>query len=99
MTKFNLPEWIDKDAWEGYVQMRRSIKKPLTPYAMKLAVSKLAALKEQGHNPKAVLEQSIFNSWQGLFPLKDRSSAVAGQEPAWAKKLETFQASLKENTH
>lgn len=68
----DLPSWIDKEAWEAYLEMRKSIKKPMkTERAIKLAIHKLEVLLKQGHDPTAVLDQSIFNSWQGLFPIKD----------------------------
>lgn len=65
-----VPDFIPGDTFHEYLEMREKIKKPATPNAIKLAYSKLATLKEQGFEPKAVLEQSIFNSWQGLFPVK-----------------------------
>lgn len=65
-----LPDWIPTDAWEAYLEMRRRIRKPMTDYAMKLAVKTLEKLKAAGEEPRAVLEQSILNSWQGLFPVK-----------------------------
>ena len=47
------------------------IKKPMTDRAVLLAIRELEKLKGEGHEPKQVLEQSILNSWQGLFPLRD----------------------------
>lgn len=67
--RFVLPLWCPAHAWSGYVEMRKQIKRPLTDYGKKLAINRLAELMEHGHNPTAVLEQSIFHSWQGLFPL------------------------------
>jgi hypothetical protein len=55
-----------------YVEMRKRIKKPMaTERAITLAKNKLQDLSK-GDNEKAIqiLEQSIMNSWQGLFPLK-----------------------------
>lgn len=55
-----------------YKAMRAKLKKPLTDYALKLAVKKLKELAGDDEQKQiAVLEQSIANSWQGLFPLKD----------------------------
>lgn len=55
-----------------YTAMRSKIKKPLTDYALKLAVKKLIELAGDDEQMQiAVLEQSIANSWQGLFPLKE----------------------------
>lgn len=64
-----VPDWIPVDAWQDYISMRKSIKKPMTERAKELAIAELIKLKEQGNDPKQVLEQSIFKSWIGLFPL------------------------------
>lgn len=65
----SLPDWLPKEAWEGYVAMRKQLKKPLTARAEKMAIAKLLELKEQGQDVEKVLEQSEFNCWQGLFPV------------------------------
>lgn len=59
-------------AFLDYIEMRKKIKKPLaTDRAISLAMSNLEKLSK-GDNDVAIqiLEQSIMNSWQGLFPLK-----------------------------
>lgn len=67
----DIPSWIDKEALEGFIEMRRLIKKPLTDRALSLALGKLKDFKDAGHDPNAILDQSVFNSWQGLFPIKE----------------------------
>lgn len=64
-----------KEAWLGYESMRKKIKKPLNEYSTKLAYGTLLKLS-CGNESVAVkiLEQSIFNSWQGLFELRESSS-------------------------
>lgn len=72
----DLPDWVPQDAWTAWCEMRISIKHPLsTQRAIELAIAKLLSLKEQGQDPKLVLEQSIFYGWQGLFPLKEEFKA------------------------
>lgn len=65
-------------AFGDYVCMRKLIKKPMTDKAVSLAMSKLQKLavlpfSETMDNDLAIqiLEQSVMNSWQGLFPLKE----------------------------
>lgn len=77
---FVLPSHIPGEQWAAYVEMRAKIRKPMTAYAMRLAVKELDALAADGWPPGAVLDQSTMNDWQGLFPLKvkparDQSSA------------------------
>ena len=62
-------------AFADYVEMRKKIKKPLaTERAVKLAMDNLNKLSG-GDNDIAIqiIEQSIMNSWQGLFPLKQEA--------------------------
>lgn len=59
--------------------MRRKIKKPLTERAKELAVKKLVGLARMPDGvidadmAVGILEQSVLNSWQGLFPLKEEN--------------------------
>lgn len=64
-------EVLDR-AFSDYVAMRKQLKKPMTDHAVDLAIKKLDELSN-GDNDMAVkiLEQSVMNSWQGLFPLKN----------------------------
>jgi hypothetical protein len=53
--------------------MRNKIKKPLTENACKLIFRELDKIKNQhGHDPNDVLEQSIRNDWQDVYPLKNK---------------------------
>lgn len=62
-----------------FAKMRKSIKKPLTPYAMKLAVAQLLKMSPDVKTQTAIVNQSICNCWQGLFPLK--AEEKKGQAP------------------
>ncbi|PJI09512.1 MULTISPECIES: helix-turn-helix domain-containing protein [Clostridium] len=55
---------------EDFLKMRKSIKKPLTNRGMELLLRKLDSLSENDNEKVEILNQSIFNSWQGIFPLK-----------------------------
>lgn len=77
---FELPDWVPQEAWASYVAMRNKIRKPMTDRAKNLAVGLLAELAAAGDPPGAVLDQSTFNSWQGLFELKDQANANGGKD-------------------
>jgi len=79
------PEWIPQEEFEEYRKMRLKIKKPMTDRAVLLAIRELEKLKGEGHEPKQVLEQSILNSWQGLFPLRDSKPGKVDWT-AWEKE-------------
>lgn len=56
---------------EDYKIMRKSLKKPMTDRAVELMLSKLDKLSKGDESIKIkILEQSIENSWLGIFELK-----------------------------
>lgn len=71
--RFSLPSWVPKEAWDGYEEMRKVIKYPLTDRARVLAVKELENLRSQGYDPAAVLNRSVLNNWRGLFPLNNNN--------------------------
>lgn len=71
-----LPAWLPLEEWEGFLAMRKQIKKPATDLAQKAIIKKLAAFMERGMAPADVLMQSIVKSWQDVFELKDQARAA-----------------------
>ena len=63
-----LPQWINQEAWELWVQFRKEIRKPLKPTTIEL---QLKMLEKHKANHVQILETSIQNGWQGLFPPKE----------------------------
>lgn len=61
------PAGLDATAWSSWVDYRVKIRKPLKQVSMPAAQQQLAAF---GSDQVAVVQQSIANGWQGLFPLK-----------------------------
>lgn len=72
------PEWLPAEEWEAFEEMRKRIRKPLTGRARVLAIGKLETLRAAGHDPAKVLDQSVLNSWQDLFPPREQNQARAG---------------------
>ncbi len=80
--KIQYPDWLPIKPFNDFKAKRRELKKPLTGKAEELAIGVLLKLKESGNDPQAVLEQSIMNSWQGLFEIKNnrgRADATKGK--------------------
>ena len=74
------------EAFCNYVIMRKFIKKPLTQYATELAIKRLGELAKNSYTGEfdpdvaiQILNQSIMNSWQGLFPLKQEAKKQTGK--------------------
>lgn len=87
-TFFSLPEFINQETWQDFLDMRKAIKKPATPKAQELLVKKLTRFREQGQDPNLILEQSIINSWAGVFEIKAdaKKRTHAGDTPYQPKK-------------
>ncbi len=67
----SFPFYIDADffqTFQDYLEMRIKIRRPATAKAQELVLKDLH--KYDLKTAVAMLEQSILNSWQGVFPLK-----------------------------
>lgn len=97
---FTLPESIDKNTWQEFVEMRERIKKPLTPYAAHLITLELDKIREtHNHDPVSVLNQSIKLNYQDVYPLKNGGTngngsghAATGGSSAVVKKTGNAQS-------
>lgn len=65
-----LPDWLPIDAWDGWLAMRKTLKKPATERAKQMAIKKLQDLAAEGNDPAAVLDQSTMAGWTDLYPIK-----------------------------
>ena len=72
-----LPGYIDREAWEGFEAMRKTIKKPLTDRSRKLIVYELDHIKTAGHCPNGALDQSTCHCWADVYPPKDKPIEAA----------------------
>lgn len=74
-----LPGWLHSEAWSMWDEFRkRKSGKGWTDAARQLSLRTLAKLRDQGHNPQSVIEQSIERGYTGLFPLKQDRSMSEG---------------------
>lgn len=60
-----------QEAFDGFSEMRKTTKKPLTPRAINLLKNKLNELSEDPIIQAKILDQSTVKCWQGVFPLKN----------------------------
>jgi hypothetical protein len=90
-----LPDWVPADAWEGWLAERASRGKAASENAQRLNLAKLRELRELGHDPRAVLEQSTAAGWMGLFPLRGEFARPASVGPGPGKIDERAEAILR----
>lgn len=70
------PPGLNASAWEKWLSYRKQIRKPLKQASIPAAQQALAAF---GSDQEAVVQQSIANGYQGLFPLKNGGSREASE--------------------
>lgn len=64
---FTLYPWLDQISWKEWEQHRKEKKVKLTPSAIK---KQLKVLFENQNDQAAIIDKSIANNWQGLFPIR-----------------------------
>jgi hypothetical protein len=73
-AQIDLPDWLAREDWARWCADRKERKKPITLDGAALQITKLAKYREEGSEPKDVIENSIANGYQGLFaPARNRS--------------------------
>lgn len=82
----DLPDWLPIDAWNGFLEMRKTIKKPMTEQGKKLAIGKLKNFLDAGQDIEAVLNESTMNNWQGLFELKSKPNQKVDRHGGFGKQ-------------
>lgn len=78
-ARYAIPDFVPQDAWDGFVQMRRTGKGVFTERAASLILKQLEAMQADGQDVAAVLDQSTANGWKGVFPLKQQNGAKNGK--------------------
>ena len=58
-----------KETIYDFMRMRKTIKAAMTDRALKILLTKLNGLAENDAKKIEILEQSISNSWRGVFPI------------------------------
>lgn len=65
-----IPDYINPDLWQDFIQHRREIRHKLTPTATKFLLKKLDKFHTNGIDVNACLTRAIENGWQGVFEIK-----------------------------
>lgn len=69
LSESGLDETVIPVVWD-FIKMRKLIKAPMTDKALSLMISKLKTLNNDPEAQIAILNQSIENSWKGIFPVE-----------------------------
>ena len=77
-----IPDWLPMDAWNGWVEMRKKRKRPLTDRATARAINKLDAIRSKGHDIEDLLDRSTINGWLDIYEPKGMTNAGSSQHAA-----------------
>ena len=56
------------------MKIRKKNKREMTPYALGCAIDKVRQMEDDEYYQIEIVNQSVANGWQGLFPLKDKKA-------------------------
>lgn len=65
-----------ENAIKDFIDMRKTIKKPMTSKALELLIKNLEKLTNLEEEKIAILNQSIEHSWQTVYPLKKTKTSA-----------------------
>lgn len=92
MGRVDVPEALMEN-WNGFCEMRKKIKKPLTDRAAKMILNELERLAPgDNHTKGLILDQSVKRCWQDVYPLKGDKSAGMAE----VKQLPSYDIALAE---
>lgn len=93
--RVDVPEALMEN-WNGFCEMRKKIKKPLTDRAAKMILNELERLAPgDNHTKGLILDQSVKRCWQDVYPLKGDKSAGGIDE---VKQLPSYDLALAQRT-
>ena len=74
----------------NFIEFRKTMKKPMTDRAVELLISKLNGMTTSTKEQIEIINQSIINGWQGVFPLKEEKQTF-GQRNAKRHEADTVE--------
>lgn len=92
-SSIDLPDWLDREDWQSWVADRKARKKPVTEEGAKRQLQQLAGYRAEGHEPRAVIANSIAGGYQGLFPPRAQPRASPASR---AQRLADWSDELRE---
>lgn len=90
-----LPAWIDREAWDGFVEMRKRQERvsrgkiAWTGRAEKLVLAELYKLHDKGHDANKALDDSSMKGWTDVYPPKDKDIPNMKRETYQAEPART----------
>ena len=77
LNESGLDESVIPVVWD-FIKMRKLIKSPLTDKGLSMMINKLMKMDSTPEGQIAILEQSVMNSWKGIFAVQGERMADKG---------------------
>ncbi len=71
-----IPDYLDPEAFEGYCEMRKLIKKPQTDRAKSLLLNKLEKFYNLGYDVNEMLDEATEKNWLSVYPNNHKKQAI-----------------------
>lgn len=81
-SELEIPLWIDRNLWEEFLKVRKSLKAVHSEIALKSIIKKLTEYKAEGYNPNEIILKSIRSSWKDVFKPSSKESQIEAKEGA-----------------
>lgn len=88
---FVLPEWVDPELWDEWMQIRKRLKAVNTKRAMESLIDKLFAISQAGISVNTALKTAIEKSWKSI-ELEWIQKTNSGKKDGYDKFLESMNA-------
>ena len=95
---FELPSWIEQDAWEAYMKMRKAKRAKVTDESRQELIKQLTLFKENGDDTNVILRRSVMNGWTGIFALGEERNTngipkgYSQKEPSSSERANAIRA-------
>ena len=86
----SLPLWLPVNDWKDFLEMRKKKDKgaKLTDRQVSLLITSLDGLRQKGHDPSVIIQQSIERGWKGFFEPKQDYTNSNETDMSWMNKPE-----------
>ena len=75
-----LPDWIPKETWDIFLEVRKAKKCPNTARALNMLINKMSKFRDRGIDIKEEMERSILNGWKDIYePRKGNNYGQTGR--------------------
>ncbi len=93
--KTMLPDWLNIDLFEKYVENRIFIKSPMSEYAKHLAINKLKKLIHEGEDQTELITHAIESNWKSFYPSK-QNQGIPGNGKQTRQKFKSVTENVNE---